>query len=256
MCAIAAKIKQKFAYGPGSLPVAYLKVNHFCGVRILIHTLKKSFTVIVPVSHPEQENAPCRTCVFLPQHLYSQSLAYHVIVGEHRCMRCVYDVFKTRLRLDAINSRSIYQQSSTLTSYRLQLSKESRVRVGPISLLTTLHRIFANTLPLVRILYPLEKTPGIISLLAGKPNASTFPFTSISFTARSPGIDSKQDLTLRLQGAELEDSLQYSELSGIKPLLDWIYGLQEIVHGRKRGEGWRVSVGAGSQDLIYKVRLF
>jgi len=42
--------------------------------------------------------------------------------------------------------------------------------------------------------------------------------------------------------------------------LGWVTGLQERVHGRKHGrngvgegvEGWRVSIGSGSQDLIYK----
>ncbi|KAJ2917353.1 hypothetical protein MD484_g3074, partial [Candolleomyces efflorescens] len=38
----------------------------------------------------------------------------------------------------------------------------------------------------------------------------------------------------------------------MKPLLDWLFGLQEYFHGRKRDEGWRISVGSGSQDLIYK----
>ena len=33
-----------------------------------------------------------------------------------------------------------------------------------------------------------------------------------------------------------------------------MYGLQEHSHGRKRSEGWRVTIGTGAQDLIYKVR--
>jgi len=92
----------------------------------------------------------------------------------------------------------------------------------------------------------------VISLLAGKPNASTFPFTSISFAARSP-TDPTQETNLKIEGSELETSLQYGDTAGYKPLLDWIFGLQEVFHGRKRGEGWRISMGAGSQDLIYKV---
>ncbi|KAJ3502433.1 hypothetical protein NLJ89_g8893 [Agrocybe chaxingu] len=102
----------------------------------------------------------------------------------------------------------------------------------------------------IRSLFPLEKTPGVISLLAGKPNSSTFPFTSLSFSVVSP--TSSDEMTLTIDGAELQLGLQYSSTEGIEPLLDWLYGLQEVNHGRKRGEGWRISVGCGSQDLIYK----
>ncbi|KAF4614086.1 hypothetical protein D9613_007470 [Agrocybe pediades] len=103
----------------------------------------------------------------------------------------------------------------------------------------------------IRSLYPLEKTPGVISLLAGKPNASTFPFTSLSFSARSP-TDPTQESTLTIDGAELEAGLQYGDTAGFKPLMDWIFGLQEVFHGRRRGEGWRILMGLGAQDLIYK----
>ncbi|KAF9553975.1 PLP-dependent transferase [Agrocybe pediades] len=103
----------------------------------------------------------------------------------------------------------------------------------------------------IRSFLPLEKTPGVISLLFGKPNASTFPFTSLSFSARSP-TDPTQESTLTIDGAELEAGLQYGDTTGFKPLMDWIFGLQEAFHGRRRGEGWRISMGSGSQDLIYK----
>ncbi|KAF8150114.1 PLP-dependent transferase [Crassisporium funariophilum] len=103
----------------------------------------------------------------------------------------------------------------------------------------------------IRSLFPLEKTPGLISLLAGKPNASTFPFTSLSFNARSP-VNPAAEVTLTLDGEDLAHSLQYGDTAGLKGLLDWIKRLQEINHGRKQNEGWRVSIGSGSQDLIYK----
>ncbi|KDR75974.1 hypothetical protein GALMADRAFT_139740 [Galerina marginata CBS 339.88] len=103
----------------------------------------------------------------------------------------------------------------------------------------------------IRSLFPLEHTPGLISLLAGKPNPSTFPFTSLSFNARSP-VHPEEETTLNLSGADLAQGLQYGDTAGLKQLLDWIYGLQEINHGRKRNEGWRISIGSGSQDLIYK----
>lgn len=92
----------------------------------------------------------------------------------------------------------------------------------------------------------------MISLLAGKPNASTFPFTSLSFNARSPS-DPDSETTLTIDGAELTQGLQYGDTTGLKGLLDWLHGLQELSHGRKREEGWRIAMGAGSQDLIYKV---
>ncbi|KZT23122.1 PLP-dependent transferase [Neolentinus lepideus HHB14362 ss-1] len=103
----------------------------------------------------------------------------------------------------------------------------------------------------IRALFPLENTPGLISLLAGKPNASCFPFTSISFTARSP-TDPSTETSLELDKNELAEALQYGPTGGEPSLVNWVFGLQEYSHGRKRGEGWRVSIGAGSQDLLYK----
>ncbi|PPQ63942.1 hypothetical protein CVT24_009117 [Panaeolus cyanescens] len=106
----------------------------------------------------------------------------------------------------------------------------------------------------IRTLYPLEKTPGLVSLLAGKPNAKTFPFTSVSVNARSP-TDADKETALTIKGDELSAALQYGDTAGLKGLVDWITGLQEFSHGRKRGEGWRVSIGSGSQDLIFKAVL-
>ncbi|KDR77824.1 hypothetical protein GALMADRAFT_210056 [Galerina marginata CBS 339.88] len=103
----------------------------------------------------------------------------------------------------------------------------------------------------IRSLLHLEQAPGVISLLAGKPNPFTFPFTSLSFNARSPG-HSDEEITLNLSGAELAQGLQYGDTPGLGQLLDWLYGLQEIDHGRKRNEGWTIFIGTGSQDLIYK----
>jgi tryptophan aminotransferase len=97
-----------------------------------------------------------------------------------------------------------------------------------------------------------KKTPGLISLLSGKPNPSTFPLNSITFTAKSPS-NPQEELKLTLDGDDLAQGLQYGDTAGLKSLLDWIGGLQEVNHGRKRDEGWRISIGSGSQDLIYKV---
>jgi tryptophan aminotransferase len=61
------------------------------------------------------------------------------------------------------------------------------------------------------------------------------------------------ETTYTLTQDELALGLQYSDTAGILPLRKWLYGLQEVSHGRKTGEGWSVCVGGGSQDLIYKV---
>ena len=104
----------------------------------------------------------------------------------------------------------------------------------------------------VRGLYPLER-PGVISLLAGKPNADTFPLTALTLTSRVPD-DPTREITTEVRGAALAEGLQYGPTAGLPALCEWVYGLQEREHDRKRGEGWRVSIGAGSQDVIYKVR--
>lgn len=52
-------------------------------------------------------------------------------------------------------------------------------------------------------------------------------------------------------------ALQYSFVAGMPDLLEWFYKLQEISHGRRaQQEGWKLSVGNGAQDLIYKVTLW
>ncbi|KAF7337049.1 PLP-dependent transferase [Mycena venus] len=108
----------------------------------------------------------------------------------------------------------------------------------------------------IRSLLPLEATPGLLSLLAGKPNPTTFPFTSFSFTAQAPppedGQTVREDISLKLSGAELAAALQYGPTGGMAPLVDWLYDLQRTMHGRERGEGWTLSVGGGSQDLLSK----
>ncbi|KAF9223812.1 PLP-dependent transferase [Gyrodon lividus] len=103
----------------------------------------------------------------------------------------------------------------------------------------------------IRNLIPLESTPGIISLLAGKPNESMFPITSISFTANSPH-DFSKEVTGSVAPPDLTEGLQYGPTTGLKKMHDWIMGLQERVHKRRGGEGWRCTVGVGSQDLLFK----
>jgi tryptophan aminotransferase len=108
----------------------------------------------------------------------------------------------------------------------------------------------------VRSLYPIEQHPGMLSLLAGKPNPSTLPITSLSFSVRSPNswLDS-EETKIDIRNAELTESLQYAPTSGIPSLRKWIGDLMTQVHGRSAGEGWRVSLGSGSQDLLYRAFL-
>ena len=126
---------------------------------------------------------------------------------------------------------------------------------GQCCTIICLPSLFKNSLKPVRNLYPLEKKPGVISLLAGKPNSSSFPFTSLSFSTiyTAPGSNATAESTLTLSDKELAEGLQYGDTAGLKQLLDWVHTLQEFSHGRGKGEGWRVSVGSGSQDLLYKV---
>lgn len=105
---------------------------------------------------------------------------------------------------------------------------------------------------LVRGLYPLERKPGLISLLAGKPNDAMFPFESFSFSITDPS-HSSPSIPVSLTGVSLAEGLQYGPTAGLPRLVEWFTGLQERVHGRKPSEGWRLTVGNGSQDVIYKV---
>lgn len=102
----------------------------------------------------------------------------------------------------------------------------------------------------------MELLPNMLSMLAGKPNPSTFPFTSLSLTVRSPNpsVD-KSETVLDIRGAELAAGLQYGLTSGMPALVEWVTQLVSEVHGRDSGEGWRVSLGSGSQDLLYKAFL-
>src|SRR5216683_3799385 len=104
----------------------------------------------------------------------------------------------------------------------------------------------------VRGLYPLEQTPGVISLLAGKPNAALFPFTGVQFTIPFP--DGSEQMLLTVDNDLLSMGLQYAPTNGIPPMVEWLTEFQEQEHGRRSREGWRISVTAGSQDGIYKVR--
>jgi len=58
----------------------------------------------------------------------------------------------------------------------------------------------------IRGLFPLEQTPGVISLLAGKPNDAMFPFTNIQFSVPCP--DSSEQMLLKVDDDLLSMGLQ------------------------------------------------
>jgi tryptophan aminotransferase len=95
-------------------------------------------------------------------------------------------------------------------------------------------------------------TPGFISLLAGRPNPTTFPFTSFNFTVQSP-IDPTSELDMSIEGDDLTEALQYGATPGLPKLLNWVRGLQDFLHGRKDNEGWTISMGCESGELLFKV---
>jgi tryptophan aminotransferase len=92
----------------------------------------------------------------------------------------------------------------------------------------------------------------MLSMLAGKPNPSTFPFEHITLGVRSPVNGELKNLTL--EDEELSAALQYGMTAGHSELVSWMTEMMQTVHKRENSkeEGWRVSLGAGSQDLLYK----
>ncbi|SPO32530.1 related to aromatic amino acid aminotransferase I [Ustilago trichophora] len=111
----------------------------------------------------------------------------------------------------------------------------------------------------IRSLFPAELIPGMVSLLSGKPNSTTFPFQRITLELKpeiSPNGDTVE--TVSIEGSDLDIALQYSATSGIPKLVDWIEQFQSKVHNRQKltqggkGEVWRCSFGNGSQDLLTK----
>ncbi|KAJ7241335.1 pyridoxal phosphate-dependent transferase [Mycena haematopus] len=107
----------------------------------------------------------------------------------------------------------------------------------------------------IRGLFPLESIPGMISLLAGRPNTSTFPFESITMKLKPTlaGMPTDESLfTIHLENDELNEALQYGMTAGVSRFINWLEKFQSHVHKRAPDDSWNVIVGAGSQDLMYK----
>lgn len=110
------------------------------------------------------------------------------------------------------------------------------------------------TTRLVREILSLEQTPGIISLLSGKPDPVSFPITDVRLTIRNAAaLANGPGTPITLDKSALAEGLQYGHTMGYRPLLDWLFGFQKHFHGRSPGEGWRISMGSEAQDLLYKM---
>ncbi|WFD30802.1 tryptophan transaminase [Malassezia sp. CBS 17886] len=113
----------------------------------------------------------------------------------------------------------------------------------------------------IRGLLPLENTPGVISLLAGKPNPDGFPFESITVRLKPSAVMSAdpatgEPVTLTISGKDLEEVLQYGATSGCKSFEDVLVDIVGRMHARHRGSGpggdFGMAIGTGSQDLLIK----
>lgn len=107
----------------------------------------------------------------------------------------------------------------------------------------------------IRELFPLEKRPGMISMLAGQPNTHGFPFASISASLHPVGAEAPVQLTV--DGARLEEALRYSMCAGLDSLLAAYARIITHAHGRTIDDGspagdFALSCGNGSQDLLAK----
>ncbi|KAI1452818.1 PLP-dependent transferase [Annulohypoxylon moriforme] len=99
----------------------------------------------------------------------------------------------------------------------------------------------------IRRLLPLENLPGMISLVAGKPNPEVFPFEKITISLKG----SKEDIILTQEDG-LIDGLQYGLPGGNPNLVKWFEDFQSKLHGIDKSQGWTCCVGNGSQELLHR----
>ncbi|KAG2202225.1 hypothetical protein INT47_002144 [Mucor saturninus] len=95
----------------------------------------------------------------------------------------------------------------------------------------------------IRAISPYLHQKGMISLGAGQPNPSTFPFAGMTITLKTgEKIEIDDELFSR--------SLSYDLTPGLPHLNDWLRELQNIEH--KPPVDFDLSIGSGSQDLLTK----
>lgn len=130
-------------------------------------------------------------------------------------------------------------------------SKGTAAAFDPSSFLS----ISAKTRPAqpIRGLFPLENIPGMLTLLAGKPNPETFPFESIQVNLKPSPDGSSAPRQTTIAGDDLVQALQYGPTSGLPRLNAWLVDLQSQLHRRSSNrDAWQVALGVGSQDLLSK----
>ncbi|KAI8352132.1 pyridoxal phosphate-dependent transferase [Choanephora cucurbitarum] len=95
----------------------------------------------------------------------------------------------------------------------------------------------------IRALSPYLHQKDMISLGAGQPNPSTFPFAGMSITLKSGE-------TLSIDSELFSRSLSYDLTPGLPHLNNWLCELQRREH--KPPVDFDLSIGCGSQDLLTK----
>ncbi|KAI0896462.1 PLP-dependent transferase [Annulohypoxylon nitens] len=126
---------------------------------------------------------------------------------------------------------------------KVDISKETRV-FDPNPFLSNRAQRYAPGA--IRRLLPLENLPGMISLVAGKPNPEIFPFKRITLSLKG----SNAEVVLSEDG--LIDGLQYGLPGGNPDLVEWFEGFQTELHGIERNQTWACCVGNGSQELLHR----
>jgi kynurenine/2-aminoadipate aminotransferase len=96
----------------------------------------------------------------------------------------------------------------------------------------------------IRELLPVAMQPGMISLAGGLPNGKGFPFKSCTFELNDGN-------TLRIDGREIEEALQYSPTEGVPSLQNWLLNHQVVRHGINPND-YSLLVTSGSQDGLTK----
>lgn len=113
----------------------------------------------------------------------------------------------------------------------------------------------------IRSLFPAEHIPGMLSLLAGKPNSDKFPISKIALTIKH--IAQEEETTLSISEQDLDNGLQYGQTWGLARLVECLIQWQSRLYGRtivrsemdNKQDGknpWKLSIGGGSQDLLTK----
>ncbi|ORX53549.1 PLP-dependent transferase [Hesseltinella vesiculosa] len=95
----------------------------------------------------------------------------------------------------------------------------------------------------IRNLMPYMNRKDMISLGAGQPNPSTFPFATLTMTLKDGQV-------IDVDPERLQHCLSYDATAGYAPLVAWLKELQQVEHHPQ--VPYEMAIGAGSQDLLTK----